>query len=182
MVMRTTRPKKTVDDYLRLPDDVRVELIDGEFFVTPAPRLPHQDVILRLGTLLQIFVKSRGLGKIVIAPFDCVLSNEVVVQPDLLFIRADQLPDATDRLYGPPDVAIEVLSPTNATHDRIVKRNLYEAYGVPEYWIVDPDEKTVEVMHLREGRYELVGIFEGDDRIESPTFPNLDVKTAAVFD
>lgn len=180
--MREPRPKKTVEDYLALPEDHRVELLDGEFFVSPSPSLRHQRILGRLFLHLTAFVESRGIGGVVLSPFDCVLSRENVVQPDLLFVRGDRLDRNPLRLDGAPDLAVEILSTGKAQRDRNEKSELYSRYGLPELWIVDPDANTVEVVRLETGTFRLVGTFDGKEKILSPTFPRLDLRASQIFE
>lgn len=119
------RQRKTVADYMRLPDDVRVELFEGEFFMSPSPSLVHQKIVIRLANLLSAYVKPRTLGEVVCAPFDCIFTDSTVTQPDVVFVATAHLVRIRERLYGPPDLAVEVLSRTHEERDRIVKRDLY---------------------------------------------------------
>lgn len=177
-----TRARKTVEDYMRTPDDLRLELIEGEFFMSPSPGFRHQNTVANLMRLLTAFVHSRRLGKALCAPFDCILSDEDVVQPDVLFVATANLGRIRDRLFGPPDLAVEILSPFNAERDRIVKRDLYLKFAVPEYWIVDPDSKTIEVRSLRSGKWHLHAIFGTDDELTSPILPDLRLSVREAFE
>jgi len=180
--MITTKTKKNVADYLALPDEPRVELLGGEFFMSPSPNSKHQTVVLNLGSRLDGFVRKKQLGRVFVAPFDAVLSDETVLQPDVLFVAAENLAKIRDRLYGAPDLAVEVLSAANAERDRIVKRDLYARYGVREYWIVDPDARTLEVMVLERGAFRLLGIFGAGDRLASPLLGDLDLPVSELFE
>jgi Uma2 family endonuclease len=182
MAMLETRPKKTVADYMALPDEPRMELFDGELFMSPSPNDRHQIAVLNLGTALRRFVKDRGLGEVFVAPFDCILSDDVVVQPDVLFVTTASLGRIRERLHGPPDLAIEVLSRGHAERDRIVKRDLYARHGVREFWIVDPDAHTIEVMTQEGAGWKFAGLFSGDEPVRSPLLPGLDLRTAAAFE
>ena len=153
------KPKKkvwTYEDYLRLNDDKRYEVINGRLVEMPAPSFEHQDVLNRLNVLLYLFVESHSSGKILPAPFDVILSETIVVQPDILFISNDTLKNLRNgRLFGPPDLVVEIVSPTSYARDRYEKFRLYEKYGVREYWIVLPREKVIEAWCLRDGKYVL---------------------------
>ena len=174
MVQLPTRPTKTAQDYLALPDDVRAELIEGEFYVTPAPRPEHQRVAQRLLHALAPFVEAKRLGEVFIAPLDVHLPRGDIVQPDLIFVRTVQAHIVReDAIYGAPHLLIEVVSPSHAERDRIVKRALFAENGVAEYWIVDPDLPSVEVLTLDGRRFEPRGWFTGEASVLSPSLPGL---------
>ena len=178
----TQRPRKTIEDYLALPDDVRAELIDGELYMPPAPRRPHQRAAVRLVRLLEAHVEERSGGLVFVAPFDVHLPSGDVVQPDVLFVAAGRAEIVPDWVRGVPDLVIEVLSPTHGLRDRIVKKDLYARNGVPEYWIVDPEERTIEVFLHEEGTYRPAGYFTAESTLATPTFPDLRLRLADVFE
>lgn len=181
MTMLKNRTKRTYADYQRLPEDVRCELIRGEFYVSPSPTDRHQRAVVNLVRILDTFARAQRLGQIYVSPFDCILSDEDVVQPDVLFVSNSNLPNIRDRLFGAPDLAIEVLSKYHAERDRIVKRDLYAERGVREYWIVDPEERTIEVLVADSGRWRNPGLFGPDDALTSPALPKLELPVAEVF-
>lgn len=180
--MITTRARKTVADYLALPDEPRVELLGGEFYMSPSPNWIHQRIVVNLTVKLDGHVRPRNLGKVCCSPFDCVLSREDVAQPDVLFIATANLGKIRDRLYGAPDLAVEVLSAANAERDRIVKRDLYATHGVREYWIVDPETRTVEVLALENGAWRLHAIFGIGDALDSPMMKELRLPVSEIFE
>jgi len=177
----TQRPRKTLEDYLALPDDVRAELIDGELYMPPAPRKPHQRTAVRLVTLLEHHTEQRAAGLVFVAPFDVHLPSGDVVQPDVLFVAAEHADIVPDWVRGVPDLVIEVLSPTHALRDRIVKRDLYAKNGVPEYWIVNPEERTIEVFRHEKSAYRPAGYFTGEDVLRSAILPDLALPLPEVF-
>jgi len=134
-----------------------IELWDGELRMSPAPSFHHQEVVLNLARLLHAHVQGRALGKVVTAPIDMVLSPHCAVQPDVAFIAQERLHIVERVIMGPVDLAMEVVSLGSRHRDRIEKRDLYEQHGIKEYWIVDPEAKTIEVLFLKAGQYELVG-------------------------
>ncbi|MFQ5595393.1 MAG: Uma2 family endonuclease, partial [Anaerolineae bacterium] len=148
------------EDYLRLPDDGRrYEIIEGVLYVTAAPRFNHQYVVGELFAALRAYIRQHHLGVVIPAPFEVHLPDIAwPVQPDVLFIRAERqpLPEASS-FEGTPDLVVEVLSPSTARRDRVVKFWAYERAGVPEYWIVDPRVPMIEVYVLQEGVYTLHG-------------------------
>ncbi len=172
---------KTVADYMSRPDDVRVELFEGTFYVTPSPDFRHQAISMSLALLLGPHIRDRRLGALLAAPFDVILSDENVVQPDLVFVAAAHAERIRDRLHGPPDLAIEILSAAHAERDRIVKREIYRQHGVPEYWIVDGAARAVEVLLLDAGIWRLHGMFDAGDILTSVVLPDLRLDVAEVF-
>ncbi len=143
--MPDVQPQVGYSDLLSMPDDGRrYEIHGGELVVVPAPRMRHQFAAMATSRVLEDFAATRG-GVAVIAPFDIVFDEHDVVQPDVVFFRAERVhlldPDAETRAV--PDIAVEVLSPSTATIDRGRKMRIFAQYGVPEYWIVDTLEASV---------------------------------------
>lgn len=179
--------KLTYEDYLYFPEDgKRHELIDGEHYVTPAPNLKHQTSVLNLSFFLVGFVRSRDLGRIWTAPVDVLLSDHDVVQPDLVFLSKDRMDLAAGgaNVKGAPDLVVEVFSPSTRRTDAITKRNLYQKYGVREYWLVDPELEIIQVYRLTEGAYrrEAELSAEREDHLTSPLFPGLEIALTEVFE
>jgi len=142
----------TYDEFARLPNDGnRYEIIGGELIVTPAPTLLHQKIITRLGRRLDAFVEANGLGEVFNGPVDVLFGEGDYLEPDLVFVRRDRLHIiGPNGFEGAPDLVVEVLSPTTALRDRGIKRECYARFLVPEYWIVDPVAKRIEVYRLTE--------------------------------
>ncbi len=158
----------TYEDYLQLDDDKRYELINGRLEEMPAPSFEHQLISKAIVIALDRFVSDRNSGVVVYAPFDVILSETVVVQPDIVFIPNENLKNVKDgRLFGPPDLAVEIVSPSSYVRDRYEKFALYERYGVKEYWIVYPGLKTIEVWCLKDDKYVLHSIAAGSGEVES---------------
>lgn len=184
MSMSKVRIPFTVRDYKALPESEtkRYELLGGELVVVPSPTWRHQDVSARLEFHLKAFVDERNLGYVVDAPLDVVLSDEDVVQPDILFISQERASIIReDGVYGAPDLVIEILSPTTAERDRTLKKTLYARHGVKEYWIVDPEGNTVEVLTLKERGYERVAFYHAEDALRSPLLVGLEIPLSKVF-
>jgi Uma2 family endonuclease len=140
----------TYSEFARLPDDGnRYELIAGELYVTPAPRPSHQLISQRLHLLLASFVERHSLGWVLAAPVDVLFAEGDYVEPDLLFVRRDRVGIITDRgIEGAPDLIVEILSDATERTDRGPKLRQYTRFGVPLYWVVDPDGRHVEVYRL----------------------------------
>jgi len=177
-----TRALLTYSDYAALPDDGRrYELHWGEISVTPAPGTRHQGAIVNLVTLLNEHVRSRSLGKVFVAPTDCILSNVTVVQPDVLYIASDRLTIISERgIEGAPTLVVEVLSPSTVRLDRDRKMKLYAEHGVPYYWIFDPENRSVEVYTLTGTAYALAGRVIGEPGA-LPPFSDLAVDPASIW-
>ena len=172
--------KLTYQDYCRIPEDgQRHEILDGEHRVSPAPSTDHQSVLLRLGSQLYTQVESKGLGRVFIAPTDLHLSEVDIVQPDLMVILESNLHIITPtKVKGVPDLVVEALSPSTASHDRKAKKERYRIAGVPEYWIVDPDEHVVE-QYLLEG--EAYRLAEFCERKLCPALPGVVIDVDALW-
>lgn len=139
--------KYTIEDYYALPEDVRVELIDGTFYFMEAPSATHQTIISELHFSIKSYIKSHnGKCRVFLSPFDVRLDNDnrTMVQPDLMVICERKKVD-DKRCNGAPDFLVEIVSKSSRRLDYIKKLNKYLDAGVREYWIVDPDKRTVTV-------------------------------------
>jgi Uma2 family endonuclease len=171
------------DDLAQMPEDGRrYELYDGEVCVVPSPILLHQVVAMRLWRILDDYA-VQTIGLAVASPMDVVFSQYDVVQPDIVFFAADSMRTVSlmDRVRQPPDLAVEVLSPSTASNDRGRKMRMFQRYGVAEYWIVDPIAETIEIYKLAESAYELVGTFSGSETMHSAVLPDLTLVSSSVF-
>jgi Uma2 family endonuclease len=146
----------SVDQWLELPEDQRCELVEGEIVVSPSPSLDHQRAVGRLFRALDDHARAHG-GEAFVAPLGVRLSDDTALEPDLLFVSS---PDRYGPriVEGPPDLVVEVSSPSTRRYDLIRKRRLYERFGVPEYWFVDLDAERIEVYTA-----------ERDERDDPPT-------------
>jgi Uma2 family endonuclease len=175
----------TYEDYLLFPEDGhRHELIEGEHFVTLAPSTRHQAVCLSLGSHLFHFLRRHPLGRVLPAPFEVVLSDRDVVQPDLVYISNERAGILTEsNAQGAPDLAVEVLSRTTRRTDETRKLRLYEDSGVREYWLVDPALETVRV-YRREGA-RLVQAEElraaAREALATPLLPGMEIPLVEIF-
>lgn len=174
--MTVERDRITYQDYLQLPEESRYEVLEGDLCMVPAPGQKHQRLVGRIFGGLTSQVEAKELGEVYVAPFDVILADDAVVQPDVLVILKPNLGIiAQEGVRGAPDLVVEVLSPTNAHRDRGIKRRLYGRHGVKEYWIVDPDAQTVEVAVNVGGRLDTLGLYGPGDRVLSRVLPNLDL-------
>jgi len=181
--MRPAVSKMNYDQLRLLPEDrQRHELVDGELLMTPAPKPKHQRVLARLHLSLARHTGEGRLGEVFIAPIDVVFEDYTVVEPDLLFIRAERADIVgEDAIHGAPDMVAEILSPSTFYNDLRVKMNVYGRFGVEEYWIVDPEKETIDVFRLSGAKLELARQFTVDAVLESPLFPDLRLAVKGVF-
>lgn len=173
----------TYADYAAIPDDGnRYEVLKGVLYMSPAPTPPHQRVSVRLTVFLFQFVEAAGYGQVFHAPTDVELGPGDIVQPDefvLLNANIGQVGDK--RVFGAPDLVIEILSPSTMYHDLHGKLDAYERAGVPECWIVNPGERTVELFVLENGMYRSMGAFQGDDVLPTQIVPDWSVPVGQLF-
>jgi Uma2 family endonuclease len=172
----------TIDDLQRMRDasNDRFELIEGELFVTPSPSPLHQDISGNLYTLVRSVVFASGRGRVFFAPLDVRLAENTIVQPNLIVILSDRSVLTEARVEGAPSLAVEIISPSTSDYGRVTKRNLYAQYGVPEYWIVDPDAETVTICSdPQDGRYRTEQATS--DVAISATIPGLSADLKALF-
>lgn len=173
----------TYQDYLQMPDDrTRKEILGGDLYVTPAPTPLHQRVVTALVSILRAHAREHGLGEVLVSPIDVVLSQTDVVQPDIVYIaRANEQVIGEAAIQGAPDLAVEVLSPSTVKLDRGRKMELYARSGVAEYWIVDPDNRSVEVYRLEGSAYRLDPRAHESDMIRSDLFPGFVISPAGLW-
>ena len=180
--MENLQIKFTYRDYLLLPEQDNRELIEGDFHMVPSPSFRHQNILANLGTILREFVRKNRLGVVVWAPMDVVLSDLNVVQPDILYISNERREIITENnISGAPDLVIEILSPSTASRDRELKLGLYARFGVREYWIVDPDESSVQVMELGAEGYDTIGSYDSGE-VESSVIPGFHIAINEIFE
>jgi Uma2 family endonuclease len=165
-------------DYFDLPDDPRCELVYGVLVLTPSPNLRHQRTLGALYRLLHEFASAHG-GEALLAPLDVRLATHSVVQPDLLYVSPERSEILRERVFGAPDLAVEILSPGTARRDRGAKLQLYAESGVIEYWIVDPDAETIEFPVNDERRFRVE--VPRDGRYRSPASPGLELELTTIW-
>ncbi|MDO8141364.1 MAG: Uma2 family endonuclease [Candidatus Brocadiales bacterium] len=150
-----TKIKYNYQDYLQLPEDKRYEIIDGDLFKVPSPNESHQRIVTNILYILVNYVRRNKMGAIYCAPFDILFSDEDIVQPDVIFVSNENKKVITkDNIKGSPDLLVEMLSPSTSRRDIGIKKKLYARHGVREYWIVDPERETVDVLRLKGREFE----------------------------
>ena len=181
MVQVKPKAKLTYDDYANLPGDERYELIDGELILVASPREIHQRILKILFRMI-VAAEDSGLGWVYFAPLDVVLTEHNVVQPDLLFISKDRLDIITAaNVQGAPDLVVEILSPSTSRLDRSRKRELYERHQVKEMWLVDPEDRKISVLLLKDGKLDVVGEYGEGQSFSSATLGELSIDLDKVF-
>jgi len=173
----------TVAEYFRMPETQRpMELVHGIVREPPAPRYGHQSVVTRLTALLEMHVRERGLGRVCVSPVDVVLDEPgaLVVQPDILFVSNERLHIVRSRIWGAPDLVVEVLSPRTARRDRATKLPWYAHYGVRECWLADPRSHSIEV-HWLAGGASSAQLFKDAAPIRSAVLPEWRLPAGQAF-
>ncbi len=175
-----TLEKKTVADYEALPEGSPYQLVEGELIMSPAPAPDHQVVSGNIYLLLRMAV--RGKGVVLYSPLDVYLDLENAYQPDIVVIlKGSKARINRKGVYGPPDVVVEILSPSTAYYDLTQKKDIYERSGVREYWIVDPLRRTFEVYLNTEEGFKLISKTKGKGVVRSEVL-SLELELEEVFE
>ena len=170
-------------DYWPLAEYNRiVELSDGKLIVLPMPTTEHQDIVFNIAVALRTFVNANKLGKVSIAPLPVRLWPNKIREPDVLVMLNANLHRVQSQFWGPPDLAVEVVSPSTQRADRKEKLLEYAAAGVNEYWIVSAESQAVEVYRLEEERYILDETYSSatNDQVESRVIAGFTVACADI--
>lgn len=180
-----TQPKTTGLTYADLEkfpeDNFRRELIDGDLIVTAAPNTRHQRAVTQLVTEFELYARQHG-GEVLPAPYDVYFSDTNVVEPDVLFVTADHLANIEAKyIRVAPDIVVEVSSPSTRRLELSRKKDLYERFGVPEYWYVDLDADRIEVYRLAEGRYGAPTLLGRHELVSSELFPGLVIRVDQII-
>ena len=178
-------PLLTVADLEACPEDNnRYELIEGELFVSRAPGIPHQLVLNNLQLFFGAYLKEHPIG-ILVPGTGAIFSDYDAVIPDLAFVRNERWDQVVtgEKFTGALDLIIEVTSPgaENRRRDLLIKRQLYGKYGIAEYWVVDTDDRQIEVYRLKGRQLESVGVFKNNDELETTTLPGFKMRVNEVF-
>ncbi|WP_338834118.1 hypothetical protein MHLNE_04710 [Moorella humiferrea] len=172
----------TYEDYARLPEGTPFQLIGGKLIMTPAPGTYHQIILMRLIEKLLFFLAGKDLGILFTAPVDVFLEEKETYQPDIIFIAKDRLHIIeTTKIKGAPDLVIEILSPSTGYYDLKKKARVYARCGVKEYWIVDPEDKSIEVFQQKEGNFVLVHHVEETGQAKSILLKGFAVEVKEIF-
>lgn len=149
-----TKPETMVDIYRLLPEGTPIQVINNEFYMSPAPNVPHFNIVDTIVAKLKKIVPKKKSGKVMFAPVDVFLGDKNAVQPDIFYISNENAHIIHESgIFGSPDLIIEVLSHGNKNADLVKKKAVYEEYGVKEYFIVDPADKNVIAYYLENDKY-----------------------------
>ena len=170
----------TYEDYLRLEDEKRYELINGRLKEMPAPTTEHQRILKRLMKVI-LPMEDESKWEVLPSPVDVILSENVVLQPDIVIVFQQGKSEVRGRIFGPPDLVVEVVSPSSYARDRYEKFSLYEKYGVKEYWLVYPEYRAIEVWCLKDGKYALHSVAVGSGEVASCVLKGFKVKVEEVL-
>ncbi len=187
MVMQqdTRDARLTYDDFLLFPDDgLRHEIIDGEHYVTPSPTPRHQVLLGRLHFEIERYLRAHpGNGQVFLSPLDVVFTKWDIVEPDLLFVAADQEDILTEKnVQGAPALVIEIASPGTRRRDEQIKRQLFDRGGVREYWVVDPDADVVRVFRRQaDGSLAAIAELAREAVLTTPLLPGLAIRLNELF-
>jgi Uma2 family endonuclease len=173
----------TYEDYAALTDDgQRYEIVNGVLLMAPSPTPDHQSITLRLSHYLFAHIELVGLGRVFPSPLDVELGQKNVFQPDVVVVLNAHLDRvAAKKIIGAPDLVVEEASPGTAALDRLTKYDVYAYAGVQEYWIVNPQRRTIEVLTLETGTYRSLGVFRGQQTLPSQIVPNFPVRVEQLF-
>jgi Uma2 family endonuclease len=157
------RPPRTIMEvYKILPEGTLAELINGNIYMSPAPLSKHQLISMNLSIEMGQYIRKNKIGHLFAAPYDVYLDeNENVVQPDILVILKKNSSIIQGHIHGVPDLVIEIMSTGSRKYDLGEKKDLYERFGVSEYWIIDPETQDALGYELKNGAYQKVGIYKG---------------------
>lgn len=182
---KTDKRKYTYQDYLEMPDEpgYRFEILDGELIKESAPSVPHQRASRRLQRILEDYFWSVDPeGEIFNAPLDVTFGSTNVVQPDILYVSGEQKAIVEyARVDGPPALIVEILSPSTIRKDRLKKMQIYRHAGVKHYWLLNPEERTLECFSLRDGLYTVVATGMDEEIVEHPELAGLSVNLKALW-
>jgi Uma2 family endonuclease len=159
-----------------------VEFSGGRVEILPMPKTSHQIIVQYLSNLLLAFALPRKLGMVLFAPLRVRLPQGAYREPDVVFMLTEHAARAGEDYWDGADLVMEVVSEDNREHDLVTKRREYAEAGIPEYWIVDPAERTIIVLHLSGGSYSADGPFQPGQKARSRLITGFEVEVQAVFD
>lgn len=172
----------TAEEYLQLEENPNQQLLDGHLIMSPSPSRFHQKISILLSSTLFDFAKKKG-DEVYAAPIDVHLDHLNVPQPDLVYIKKENLNKLSQRgIEGAPDLIVEIISPSNSYLDRYEKKDLYRQFKVKEYWIVDPGNATLEIYQLVREEYKLAQYLVGKGKITSPLLPEFSLHLETIFE
>lgn len=170
------------EEYFSLPAARLVEFVDGSLEFLPMPTETHQAISAFLYSAFLAFVSARNLGKVFYAPLSVKVAPGKYREPDLVFLRTKHFDRRRENYWDGADLVVEIVSRENRKHDLAIKRSEYAQAGIPEYWIVDPQEETITVLKLAGKKYEVHGAFSKGKQATSALLPGLEVDVKAALE
>ena len=182
IMARKANVRFSCQDCQLLPEDKRYEILDGDLCMVSSPNTKHQRVSKKLLVTLARQVEGRNLGEIFVAPYDVILSDDNIVQPDIFFIAGGRVGLVGElNLHGTPDLVIEILSAGSRKMDMETKKKIYARFGIGEYWIVDPDAEAIEVKIWSEIGYLRHAVYAKSECLSSPLLPAVKIRLQDIF-
>ncbi|MBE3577674.1 MAG: Uma2 family endonuclease [Limnochordales bacterium] len=173
----------TYEEYRQLPEGSPYQLIGGRLVMTPSPTPRHQFVSFELELQIATYIREKQMGVVAHAPLDVYFEATEVFQPDIVFISRERLNIiGPDKINGAPDLIVEILSPATAYYDLKKKFRVYEKHGVREYWIVDPEDNSIQIYVLRDGKLKLHQEASGEGQIQSKVLEGFSLDIKSIFD
>ncbi|MBI4647834.1 MAG: Uma2 family endonuclease [Bacteroidia bacterium] len=173
--MKASQKQYSVTDYMSLGEGDPHQLINGELVVCePAPAYGHQIGVVDIVTQIRNYLKQNPVGEICCAPVDVYFDKNNVLQPDVVYISTKRkVIIKSDGIHGAPDIIIEIISPSSKIYDKEIKKEIYERFGVKEYWLVDYDDEKIIGYENVNGKF--IEIFIGYGKFFSKLL-NLEIK------
>lgn len=172
----------SVEEYLSLPTNHLVEFSDGYLEVLPMPTQIHQFIVLFLYRALLAYVESIALGVVLVAPIPVRVHGTKYREPDIVLMLAEHADRRHEQFWEKPDLVMEVVSPDDPDRDWETKRREYAQAGIPEYWIVDPEQEHISVLRLAGDAYIIHGEFGRGTKAQSALLPGFEILTDDVWE
>jgi len=171
------------DMQAKLPAESRYEIMNSELIdMSPVPNPEHQRILKKLFRAMDTFIKNKYLGEVNFAPYDVILNQGNVAQPDIFFIAKANAGRVSSKGYeGVPDLTVEIISPSSHYRDTVEKKALYERFGVKEYWLIDPANRVIEVFALQNGEYALHAFVAEEGKASSAVLEGFEVDSSNIF-
>jgi len=182
-MLRVKTPVITRHDYEEMPEGPPYfQVIEGSLVMSPSPNTFHQDIVVNLCHILRRYLERKPIGVVCVAPLDVYLGDTNIYQPDVIFISDSRRSILTERgVESAPDLVVEILSPGTARYDKDAKRKVYARSGVKEFWIIDPEVKTIQVFEPNRNSETPIATHDAAGIFKSPLLPGLRIKAKAVF-
>jgi Uma2 family endonuclease len=174
--------KYTANDFLKLPEGAPFELLNGKLTYMASPKILHQLILGNILSFLFLFVKKNKIGQVISSPMDVHFDKNNIVQPDILFVSNENKKIIQEYVIGAPDVVIEIFSNSTKKKDKNAKFKLYQKHGVLEYWLVDPEIKSVEIYILKSKKFILKDKYSEGEKLKSDIIKGFEMATSEIFE